>query len=119
MKGTCRQPRNVRKKAMGLRSLLAPAVFLLLFCAMLGAGQEKSETGSLILRQEMKWTEAYKQRNINILSSLLAEDFVITIEDGSVYSKAGTLRTARTPQFTWRLRSFPTSRFACMETRPS
>jgi ketosteroid isomerase-like protein len=51
--------------------------------------RDRKETGSLILRQEMKWTEAYKQRNINILSSLLAEDFVITIEDGSVYSKAG------------------------------
>ena len=37
----------------------------------------------------MKWTESYKQRNIEILSSLLADDFVITVEDGSVYSKAG------------------------------
>lgn len=62
---------------------------LLLACAAVLAAQEKSDTASLILRQEVKWTEAYKQRNINILSSLLADDFVITIEDGNTYSKAG------------------------------
>jgi ketosteroid isomerase-like protein len=62
---------------------------LLLLCAGVVAAQEKSEPGAQVLRQEIKWTEAYKQRNINILSSLLADDFVITIEDGSTYSKAG------------------------------
>lgn len=63
--------------------------FLLLVAAAVGlAGQEKSEAAT-IRALEMKWTESYKQRSIDILSSLLAEDFVITIEDGSVYSKAG------------------------------
>jgi ketosteroid isomerase-like protein len=38
---------------------------------------------------ELKWTQSYKERSIDILSSLLSEEFVITIEDGSVYSKAG------------------------------
>jgi ketosteroid isomerase-like protein len=52
------------------------------------AAQVKSEA-STVLREETKWTEAYKQRNINILSSLLAEDFVITIEDGNTFSKTG------------------------------
>jgi ketosteroid isomerase-like protein len=50
--------------------------------------QEKSDA-STVRALEEKWTESYKQHNIDILSSLLAEDFVITIEDGSVYSKAG------------------------------
>ncbi len=69
-------------------------VFMMLTCSTMlcGAGftaaQEKSEA-SIVLRHETKWTEAYKQRNINILSSLLAEDFVITIEDGNTFSKAG------------------------------
>lgn len=49
--------------------------------------QEKPE--ATIRSLEMKWTESYKQRNIDILSSLLADDFVITVEDGSIYSKAG------------------------------
>lgn len=51
------------------------------------SAQEKDATAVRSL--EMKWTESYKQHNIDILSSLLADDFVITIEDGSVYSKAG------------------------------
>lgn len=88
-KGTCRRLPGVRKKAMRHRSLLAAVLPLLVFCANPGAAQEKSDAGTLVLRQELKWTEAYKERNINILSSLLAEDFVITIEDGSTYSKAG------------------------------
>src|SRR6266850_1395725 len=80
----------VRKRGMRLNLFL---ILILACCTLLcGAGvtaaQEKSAT-SIILRYEAKWTEAYKQRNINILSSLLADDFVITIEDGSTYSKAG------------------------------
>ena len=50
--------------------------------------QEKSDSAT-VRSLELKWTESCKQRNIDILSSLLSEDFVITIEDGSVYSKAG------------------------------
>jgi len=52
------------------------------------AAQEKSDAAA-VRALELKWTESYKQHNIEILSSLLAEDFVITIEDGSIYSKAG------------------------------
>ena len=50
--------------------------------------QEKADAAT-IRALEVKWTESYKQHSIDILSSLLAEDFTITIEDGSVYSKAG------------------------------
>jgi ketosteroid isomerase-like protein len=52
------------------------------------AAQEKSDAAT-IRALEMKWTDSYKQRSIDILSSLLAEDFSITVEDGSTYSKAG------------------------------
>jgi ketosteroid isomerase-like protein len=53
------------------------------------AAQTKSDAASNVRALEIKWTEAYKQRRIDLLSSLLAEDFVITIEDGSTFSKAG------------------------------
>ena len=56
--------------------------------AGLTAAQQRSDS-SAVLRLETKWAEAYKQRDISILSSLLAEGFVITIEDGSIFSKAG------------------------------
>lgn len=62
-------------------------LFLLLACSGVVA-QEKSDAAT-VHALELKWTESYRQRSIDILSSLLAEDFVITIEDGSVYSKAG------------------------------
>jgi ketosteroid isomerase-like protein len=51
--------------------------------------QEFGAGAAQVRRLEEKWTEAYKQRNIDILSTLLAEDFVITVEDGATYSKAG------------------------------
>jgi len=73
---------------MRLNLILILACCTVLCGAGFTAAQEKS-AASVILRYEAKWTEAYKLRNINILSSLLAEDFVITIEDGNTFSKAG------------------------------
>jgi len=63
-------------------------ILLVSLCCHALIAQEKSDA-STIRTMETKWAEAYKQHNIDILSSLLADDFVITIEDGSVYSKAG------------------------------
>jgi ketosteroid isomerase-like protein len=50
-----------------------------------------------VRRLEEKWTEAYKERQIDILSSLLTEDFVITVEDGNTYSKAGYITHSADP----------------------
>jgi ketosteroid isomerase-like protein len=59
-----------------------------LLAAIRVPAQEKSDAAT-IRALELKWTESYKQHSIDILSSLLADDFVITIEDGSIFSKAG------------------------------
>ncbi len=65
------------------------ALILSLLVVSVGlAAQEKSDAAT-IRALEMKWTESYKQHSIDMLSSLLAEDFVITVEDGSTFSKAG------------------------------
>ena len=53
------------------------------------AAQEAPGAAAQVRRLEEKWTEAYKERDLDILSTLLTEDFVITVEDGSTYSKAG------------------------------
>jgi ketosteroid isomerase-like protein len=58
-------------------------------CCIPAAAQDKSDSPAAIRKLEEKWTESYKKRQIDILSSLLAEDFVITVEDGNVYSKSG------------------------------
>lgn len=62
--------------------------FLPLLAAQTKQPQPASEKAK-ILALEAKWTDAYKLRQIDILSSLLAEDFVITVEDGSTYGKSG------------------------------
>jgi ketosteroid isomerase-like protein len=72
--------------AMRTFSLWALALVVITSAAL--SAQQKSDADT-VRALEMKWTESYKQRNIEILSSLLADDFVITVEDGSVYSKAG------------------------------
>lgn len=61
------------------------------------AAKEKSDTASNIRKLEEKWTEPYKKREINILSSLLAEDFIITLEDGNTYSKPGYISYTADP----------------------
>lgn len=63
-------------------------LFLLAVTTLSLPAQDKSDA-SAVRALELKWTQSYKDRSIDILSSLLSEEFVITIEDGSVYSKAG------------------------------
>jgi len=66
-----------------------PKIVCLIFCLTALANAQKPQDGSKVIALEKKWTEGYKQRDITILSALLAEDFVITVEDGSTYGKAG------------------------------
>jgi len=61
---------------------------LALLSSRAAMAQEKPDAAT-VRALEIKWTESYKERSIENLSSLLADDFVITIEDGNVYSKAG------------------------------
>jgi len=75
---------------MHSRPVIPLCLCLLAASAIQLPAQDKDKSDAAAVRAlELKWTESYKQHNIDILSSLLAEDFVITIEDGSVYSKAG------------------------------
>lgn len=72
---------------MRLAFLWGVVLFSLL--SALGVSAQDQSDAAAVRALELKWTQSYRQRNIDILSSLLADDFVITIEDGSVYSKAG------------------------------
>jgi ketosteroid isomerase-like protein len=44
---------------------------------------------STILGLENKWNAAYQRGDIAVMGSLLADDFIITVEDGGTLSKAG------------------------------
>ena len=65
------------------------AVLLLVCSPIISIAQNNSSDGEKVIALEKKWTESYKQRDIGMLSSLLAEDFVITVEDGETYGKEG------------------------------
>src|SRR5260221_14675716 len=82
---------------MGLR--MAPRMpfgSLVLLTIHLDA-QEPSSAASQVRKLEEQWTAAYKERQIDLLASLLAEDFVITVEDGSTYSKSGYITHSADP----------------------
>jgi ketosteroid isomerase-like protein len=62
------------------------------------AAQDKDKSDASYIRSmELKWTESYKQRQVAMLSTLLADDFVITIEDGNTYSKTGYISHSAEP----------------------
>jgi ketosteroid isomerase-like protein len=73
---------------MRARIFSAFALCLLGSFAIRIAAQEKSDAAT-IRALESKWVDAYKQRQIATVASLLADDYVITQEDGSVYGKVG------------------------------
>ena len=73
-----------------MHKTLFSAVVLLL-CAIPGISsraQEKSDADQL-RSLEIEVTNLYQQRKIEQIAPLLDDDFVITFEDGSVYSKTG------------------------------
>lgn len=69
------------------RAVLAAGFSITLAMACVSVAEE--DDVAKVRSLELKWTESYKQRKIDILSSLLAEGFVITVEDGATYSKSG------------------------------
>jgi ketosteroid isomerase-like protein len=69
--------------------IFSTLVLCLLGCfAVRDLAQEKPDVAS-IRTLELKWVEAYKQRKIADVAALLADDYVITLEDGSTYGKVG------------------------------
>jgi ketosteroid isomerase-like protein len=62
-----------------------------MFLAVSTPAQQQAPAASKILELENKWNQAYKQGDVATLNSLLADDFIITIEEGTTFSKAGYL----------------------------
>lgn len=62
------------------------------------AAQDKDKSDADYIRSmELKWTESYKARSVAMLSTLLADDFVITVEDGKTYGKTGYISHSAEP----------------------
>ena len=71
------------------RRILSTLIFCLLACVASPCPAQEKPDVATIRSLEMEWTDAYKKRQVAVLSSLLAEDYVITTEDGSTYGKVG------------------------------
>src|SRR5437763_276374 len=56
---------------------------------------QKPEANAKILALENKWDEAYLKADVESLNSMLADDFIITVEDGNTYSKPGYIAHAK------------------------
>lgn len=75
---------------MKIRNSLLVVASLAVCALNLAAAQNKPDTASSkILALENKWNAAYEQGDIVAMDSLLADDFIITVEDGSTFSKPG------------------------------
>jgi ketosteroid isomerase-like protein len=73
-----------------MRKILFSALLacLVMVPSLRSATQEQADADQ-VRALDFKLTEAYKQRQFDLLASMLDEDFVITFEDGSVYGKTG------------------------------
>ena len=80
---------------MTMRIRIGSALCLFVLTAAPLLAQEAD--AATVRKLEEKWADSYKHRQIDILSSLLAEDFIITVEDGSTYSKAGYISHSADP----------------------
>lgn len=69
-----------------------------LFCiaAVQYAAAQNGSTVSKVLALERKWNEVYQQGDVAGMNSLLDDDFIITVEDGSTFSSLDTSRITET-----------------------
>ena len=81
---------------MAARTFSALAFSLLGLFVAESVAQEKANSGTF-RTLESQWIDAYKQRQTSTLASLLANDCVITTEDGTTYSKVGFVSYAMGP----------------------
>jgi ketosteroid isomerase-like protein len=55
------------------------------------AADQQAPEAATVRALELKWAEAYKLRQFDVLSSFLDDDCVSTFEDGSVFGKLGVI----------------------------
>ena len=81
---------------MRARTCVPLLVCLLGSCWVAASAQESADAATIRVL-ETKWADSYKNRQVDVLSSLMADDYVITMEDGSVYGKVGFISHTAQP----------------------
>ena len=77
-------------------SILVLALFAVWALDFTVAQNKRDRVASEVLALEKKWNDVYKRADVAAMDSLLAEDFIITVEDGSTFSPDISL-TMETP----------------------
>lgn len=77
--------------------LLSALILCLVATPFLALQAQEQPEIAKIRALEIKVVQAYKHREIDQLASMLDDDFVITFEDGSTYSKTGYISFSATP----------------------
>lgn len=60
-----------------------------LLCLPIVSAAQQASQETKIIELETKWTDAYKQHDIKTMTSLLAEDVIVTVEDGRTFGRIG------------------------------
>ena len=74
-----------------LKVRIFPIILCLLAIAPIRSRAQEKPDADKVRELEFRLMEAYKQRQLEIFSQMLDEEFVITFEDGNTYSKTGYL----------------------------
>jgi ketosteroid isomerase-like protein len=74
-----------------------PLMVCLLGSCWVAASAQESPDAATIRVLETKWADSYKNRQVDVLFSLMSDDYVITMEDGSVYGKVGFISHTAQP----------------------
>lgn len=82
---------------MKAQILLTAVLLSVALAPTFSAAQQKPDAASKILVLENRWNDAYKQGDVATMNSLLADDFIITVEDGSTFSKTGYIAHCADP----------------------
>ena len=75
---------------MGKRLFFTAAAVCLALFSLPASAQEASEAAN-VKALELKLLDCYKRHEVQVFASVLDDDFVITFEDGSTFSKTGYL----------------------------
>jgi ketosteroid isomerase-like protein len=65
-------------------------ILMFAFCGF-STAQKTDPASAKIVALESRWNDAYKRNDPAGMQALLAEDFIITVEDGTTFSKSGYL----------------------------
>jgi ketosteroid isomerase-like protein len=79
---------NMRPNRVFLISILAATLL-----ALLSFAEQQPDSASKVAALETKWRDGYKQGDVAAMASLLADDFIATV-DGETYSKSGYIARA-------------------------